>query len=227
MEDMLVNLFANRHRKFLLDNELISDALRDYLCEPLIQTNTLIKDIEFLVLDFETTGLDANKDRIVSIGWTIIKELSLLNNSSEHFLVNPDQLLHEDNVNIHQLTDDEVSQGLPFKNAMDKLFQVMKNKVIIVHFDSIEKKFINNACKNLFQFESLPMRMLDTLKIEKKKNNYNRLGSLRLYALREKYNLPRYKAHNAMIDAISTAELFLAQMSYKDDLKNIKLSHLL
>ena len=33
---------------------------------------------------------------------------------------------------------------------------------------------------------------------------------LRLHALRERYGLPRYKAHNALTDALATAELFCA-----------------
>ena len=35
--------------------------------------------------------------------------------------------------------------------------------------------------------------------------------SLRLFNLREQQGLPHYKAHNALEDAISTAELYLAQ----------------
>lgn len=58
------------------------------------------------------------------------------------------------------------------------------------------------------------MRILDTLKIETGKRTVNQIHinpeSLRLFALRDQYNLPRYKAHNAMQDAISTAELFFS-----------------
>jgi len=39
---------------------------------------------------------------------------------------------------------------------------------------------------------------------------------LRLHALSERYNLPRYSAHNALSDALAAAELFLAQVSYGD-----------
>ena len=38
-------------------------------------------------------------------------------------------------------------------------------------------------------------------------------NSLRLFNLRERYKLPAYKAHNALSDALSTAELFLALMA--------------
>jgi DNA polymerase-3 subunit epsilon len=65
--------------------------------------------------------------------------------------------------------------------------------------------------------------MLDTLKIERRKiqqmQQHTQPDGLRLFNFREKYNLPRYKAHNAMQDAISTAELFLAQVPMGDFFK--------
>ena len=52
-------------------------------------------------------------------------------------------------------------------------------------------------------------------------------NALRLFNLRKQMNLPNYKAHNALEDAISTAELFLAQKAnINQDLSKIRLSEL-
>ncbi len=73
--------------------------------------------------------------------------------------------------------------------------------------------------------------MLDTLKIERRKiqqtQQHTQPDGLRLFNFREKYNLPRYKAHNAMQGAISTAELFLAQVDYMGNKESIKLRQLI
>ena len=37
--------------------------------------------------------------------------------------------------------------------------------------------------------------------------------ALRLWTARERYGLPIYRAHEALIDAVSCAELFLAQVA--------------
>jgi DNA polymerase III subunit epsilon len=42
-------------------------------------------------------------------------------------------------------------------------------------------------------------------------------SDLRLHALGDRYNLPRYSAHNALSDALASAELFLAQAAYRDN----------
>ena len=57
--------------------------------------------------------------------------------------------------------------------------------------------------------------------------SYIRPDSLRLFSLRKRYNLPRYKAHDTMRDTISTAELFLAQISHMGDSNSIELDDLI
>ena len=72
------------------------------------------------------------------------------------------------------------------------------------------------------------MRILDTLAIEKKRMLRRQqplvANQLRLFNLREQYGLPRYKAHNALEDAIATAELFLVQIAYLNrDIRKLSL----
>jgi len=40
---------------------------------------------------------------------------------------------------------------------------------------------------------------------------------LRLSDLREAYNLPRYNAHDCLVDAIATAELLIAIAAHRGD----------
>ena len=55
---------------------------------------------------------------------------------------------------------------------------------------------------------------IDTLEIAQRvferRNHTIQPGDLRLFNLRPRYNLPQYRAHNALSDALATAELFLA-----------------
>ncbi len=231
---MRLRFLTEYHRKKLLKKAHLPKPLSQYLSQlsrPLADNVNLIKDLEFLVLDFETTGFDASKEKIISMGYTVIKNLRILPQTSTHILVNPKQVLTEKNVAIHQLTDEELKQGISLESAMDRLLLAMTGRVIIVHFDNVEKGFINQACRQLYRINALPMVMLDTLKIEQKKRQQTqqqiKSGGLRLFALREKYNLPRYNAHNAIQDAIATAELFLAQIEYMGKKETLKLKQLI
>ena len=129
------------------------------------------------------------------------------------------------------MTDDEIDPGMAISKALDILLTEMNNRALVVHFDSVEKSFINSICERLYQINPLPMLMIDTLKIESRKmihtQGFIQSNSLRLFNLRSKYNLPRYKAHNAMQDAIGTAELFLSQIEYMGSPNTIKLRDLI
>ena len=224
------HFFAECCRKKCLQKRNVPKLLNAYLSQPLIKGNSLVRSLEFLVLDFETTGLDATKEKIISTGYTVIKDLHILPSTSTHILINPKQALAEQNVAIHQLTDEELKRGLSLSRAIEQLLSQMVNRVIVVHFDKIEKDFLNQACRDLYQINALPLVMIDTLKIEQRKmqkaGQYSQSDGFRLFNLREKYNLPRYKAHNAMQDAISTAELFLAQLDYMGNKESVKLRQL-
>ncbi len=61
---------------------------------------------------------------------------------------------------------------------------------------------------------NLPMRIVDTSKIETRKRTVNQTRinaeNLRLFSLRNQYNLPYYKAHMPCKTPFSTAELFFS-----------------
>lgn len=205
--------------------------LRNYLKTPLVDVNTPVLEVEYLVLDFETTGLNYQNDHIISIGFTEIKKGRIQLNKSQHHLVKTEKKLHSDNVSIHQITDDEVSTGISVQAMMDLLLEKIAGKAVVAHYQSIEYNFIQKLSMNLFQHH-LPLQMVDTLLIEKRKTQ--RLmrpiapNQLRLFNLRNDYNLPLYHAHNAMEDAIATAELLLAQISHRQlSSKQLKLKDII
>ena len=66
-----------------------------------------------------------------------------------------------------------------------------------------------------------PLPIIDTLVVAKKRLDKRDVAydpsELRLSALRAKYGFPDHYAHNALNDAIATAELLLAQVSDRDE----------
>ena len=215
MRNLLCLLPINIQRKIML-RWLKDNALSSYLNSPFPSANKDIGQAEFLVLDFETTGLDVTKDNILSIGYTIIRNRRVVLGESVYTLIQQEALLKSDNVSIHQITDSAAEQGVPLKQAMDKLLSDLSGKILVAHHAGIEQGFLNNACLQLYGF-SLPVVTIDTMQLEKKKLERQHAtikpNQLRLFNIRKAYGLPRYKAHNALEDAVSTAELLLVQVA--------------
>ena len=200
-----------------------NEALSAYLRTPLPDPGLPVMEAEYLALDFETTGLDPQKDAILSAGYTTIRNGRVILKESGHCLIRIDVPLSESSVVIHQITDDVMAQGVPLSVMMEELLQRMQGRVLLVHYAAIERGFLNAACRKLYGLR-LPLRIVDTLEIEKRRllrrEQGIAKGQLRLFNLRRHYNLPRYRAHNALEDALSTAELFLAQMSLRQSEKS-------
>jgi DNA polymerase-3 subunit epsilon len=83
----------------------------------------------------------------------------------------------------------------------------------VFHHAGLDIAFLKKACGRWAQV--MPgFIVLDTLRIEYRLRRRREVpvkhGDLQLSQIRGRYELPRYTAHNALNDAIATAELMLA-----------------
>lgn len=209
--------FSRKNRSPIINDSFLASSLEDYLSCSRPQKNNTIEETQLVAVDFETTGLNSRKDEIISMGFCPIENGVIKLAHCTHILVRPNQALSSDNVAIHGLTDDQVNEGTSPQSALAIFLQQTKGKVIIAHFHTIERAFIQRLAKQLIGM-TIPLSVIDTFWIAKLKMQQNQQAisadSLRLFNLRKNIGLPNYKAHNALEDAISTAELFLAQKSH-------------
>jgi len=227
---MFHNLFGKNYaRKYWLKKTRFS-VMKTFLDEPYVSRRKLLKETEIISLDIETTGLDSKKDRIVSIGLVQISELGIKLNSCWHQIIKSNKELPEKSVVIHNITDDETNVGMSIDDAIAELLKRLKGKVVLVHNSNIEQGFINEICQKLYQTDFV-MRVIDTQVLAKRsfdrQNRSYKANELRLFNLRKTYSMPAYKAHNALMDAIATAELFLAMVQKISPENNARLSDFL
>lgn len=217
----LSELFISKERKRQrLIKKTPAGPLLDFLQTPPPAPNTPIAQLPILAVDFETTGLDCNKNQILSIGCVAIENQQVKLASCYHQVVNVEGKLQNDNVLIHQITDDVKAKGKPLENVLAELFKLLAGKAMLVHYASIEKHFLAKACQQLYGVVP-DYPMIDTFMLAKKSKDLSGQpyapASLRLAALRQEYHLPEHFGHNALNDAIATAELFLAQMAHRKE----------
>ena len=202
--------------------------LRDFLSVPFPPLYTPFDQIPILAVDFETTGLDAIADKLLSVGCVDLIDNQIKLASSYHQIINTKGRLKADNVTIHQITDDQKDQGQPLAEVIEQLLSRLAGKVMLVHFSRIERQFLQQACIELYGMAP-PFPMIDTLVVAKKRLDKRDVAydpsELRLSALRNKYGFPDHYAHNALNDAIATAELLLAQVSERGE--NVSLQQLI
>jgi len=195
-----------------LARECWQDSLKSYIeaCGSL-DIDTL-DNTPVISVDLELTGLDARQNQIIAIGWTLVDNARISLGSNRHITINAQQTVGE-SAAIHELTDAEVARGVPLAIGLQALFEAAAGRVWLFHHASLDVAFLRQACRH-WAGVAPPFAVLDTLHMElavrKRRDQPIKQGELKLSALRSRYNLPRYTAHNALIDACATAELMLA-----------------
>lgn len=177
-----------------------------------------IADTPLISVDLELTGLDPDADQIISIGWTQVDGGRIRFGTNRHLLISADQSVGS-SAAIHELMDSEVAEGMKIEDGLEALFNAAAGRVWVFHHAGLDVSFLQRAC-NSWAGVVPPFVVLDTMQIElglrKRRDMPVQQGDLQLGRLRSDYHLPRYTAHDALIDAFATAELMLAIASRLD-----------
>lgn len=170
----------------------------------------------WLAVDVETTGLDPNKDRLLSIGWVPVDGDEIILGGAGHVVLRgaEGEASVGESATLHGLTDDAIAEGVDPREAMEMVLHALKGRGLLAHFAKLETGFLDKACREHFG-AGLKVEVADTMQREYRKyqaaDREPRRDELRLWTVRERYGLAPYKAHHALTDALSGAELWLAQ----------------
>jgi DNA polymerase-3 subunit epsilon len=200
------------------------DRLKRFYQAGCVSAETPMKEVPMVAVDFETTGLDANQHSIVSIGVVPFDLNRVQLSGARHWLVKPQLPLHQTSVTIHGITHTDIDKAPDLNDVLEDVLVSLGGRIPVVHYRAIERPFLNVAI-NWRTGEGLDFPLLDTMAIEGylhpdlQPNFWNRLRgqkpiSIRLSDSRTRYGLPHYPSHNALVDALATAELLIAQVRH-------------
>lgn len=201
----------------------VNPILQRFYQIPLKDPEMPLSEVSFVALDFETTGLDPRDNEIVSFGLVPFTLRSIRPSDGYYQVVKPKCILSEESIAFHRITHSQVDTAPPLERVLDELLGRLSGCVVVVHYHQIERPFLDLACRKLWGEHCL-FPLIDTMAIEArwerrgwKHQLKETLGlqsvSIRLDDSRQRYGLPTYSAHHAKVDAMATAELFLAQVA--------------
>lgn len=201
--------------------------LRDYYGTGMVSPQTPLHDVPFVAMDFETTGLNPQRHAIVSIGVVPFTLARIHLPQSRHWLIQPQLPLLKQSVTFHNITDSDLSQAPDLNDILSELLQSLAGRVVVVHHRSIERGFLDAALRVRLG-KGIEFPVVDTMQIEAERHRLSSLSlwrrflgrrpvSIRLADSRERYHLPYYAPHHALMDALASAELLQAQIAHRYD----------
>lgn len=202
-----------------------SEVLRAFYATPLPDPQTPIREVPMVAMDMETTGLDPDQHAIVSLGLVPFTLDRIRLAERRHWVVHPPRALEAQSVTFHHITHSDIENAPDLGEVLADVLAVMAGRVPVVHYHRIERRFLNAAVVARLG-EDLFFPLIDTMVLEARQHRLSwkarlrqRLGrdplSIRLADSRERYGLPPYQAHHALVDAMATAELLQAQIRHR------------
>lgn len=200
-----------------------AEQLHSYLNTPLPAPSTPLPAAGLLAVDLETNGLNPNRDDILSIGFVAIDRAAIKLATAKHLLIKPRTDINASGATIHNIFDDRAATGVPLCEALPLLLNALAGRVLLAHYASIERRFLRVACRACFGVPLLT-QTVDTLELEKRhllrqqgatSQDHLPADALRLASVRRRYKLPDAPNHDALEDALATAELFGALVEHQ------------
>ncbi|GIU44943.1 DNA polymerase III subunit epsilon [Shewanella colwelliana] len=205
------------------------EQLKNYYQALLPLLDKPLNQVPMVAVDLEMTGLDAAFDQILSIGLVPIRDGQLVLAQAQHKLVKIDGSVGQ-SATIHGILDNHLKQALTPEAAMEWFLEATLGKVLVAHHAPLDLAFLQNGLASLLG-EKVSLIAIDTLAVERKRllrqHEVLKEGSLRLGACRDRYHLPIYAAHNALIDALACGELLLAQVASISGTEQVKAAELI
>ena len=201
------------------------ERLRAFYEQGTVAGDTHLSDVPFVALDFETTGLNAGSDEIISIGLVPFDLNRIRLRDARHWLLKPRRAMKDESIVIHGITHSELSDAPDLNRILEQVLEAIAGRIVVVHYRYIEREFLDAALKRRIS-EGIRFPMVDTMELEAmlyrrgigqlmKRLVGCRPESIRLGDSRSRYNLPHYGQHHALTDAIATAELLQAQILHR------------
>ncbi len=173
-------------------------------------------DGEYICFDLETTGLNANTDRIIEIGAVRVKNSKILDEFCT--FVDPKVDIPE---RITEITgiDGKMIKGAPNEeNAIKKFIEFCGDKpILIAHNANFDISFIKATCKRLeinFEFTYADSVPLSRALIMSAKNH-------KLDTIAKILKIPEFNHHRASDDARALAYIFVKLMKMASEVRGI------
>jgi DNA polymerase-3 subunit epsilon len=171
---------------------------------------TLWRDAEFCVLDLETTGLDLNRDDIVSFGAAPVVGGRILCGRVTYREVRPTRPVSVDALTVHGLRTADLAGAPPLDEVLDDLIGALSGRVLVAHAAWVERAFLDRALRP--RGLRTARAVVDTAALLRacRLADSDSGTEPALEAAARRLNLPVYTPHHALGDAFTTAQVFLA-----------------
>lgn len=169
--------------------------------------NDSLENQRFVVFDTETTGLQMDTDRILSIGAVVVLNKTIkVADQLECYIIQ--KTYKKETVKIHGLLKAGSVNKIKEEEAIILFLKYIKNAVLVAHHADFDIAMINKCLKRM-NLPKLKNQIIDTGNVFKKTPLATDKKHKSLDQLSQKFNITQHDRHTAAGDAYITALIFV------------------
>ena len=168
-------------------------------------------------VDLELTGLDPARDEIISFGAVPVRDGRLQVGRAVTGLVRPEVELGEDSIPIHGIRAVDLAEAPSLAEALETLLPAIAGAVLVAHTAAVERVFLGNALRSVGLRLRGSIADTETLGALWLREHDHSVGErIGLGELARELGVPAERPHDALGDALTTAQVFIALASHLD-----------
>jgi DNA polymerase III subunit epsilon len=172
-------------------------------------------------LDLETSGLRPGADQILSVGMVPIRDGTIRYGERYHSLVRPRDVenLSTEGLRAHHLLPAELAGAPVLADVLPEVDRRLREGILLLHCSSLDLGFLRDAyrrCRMSWPKTGVVDTVDMVLQLHRAQQRwvpYAPPARTSLPEARAALGLPTHRHHDALFDALATAELFLALRS--------------
>jgi DNA polymerase-3 subunit epsilon len=186
-----------------------------FLPRPILEREELLQadlaDLEYVVVDTETTGLQLSRgDKIISISAIRIRRGRVQNADIFNTLVNPGRSIPAESTIIHGIVDHMVVDAPSMNEVYPQFMEYVGDSILVAHNAAFDKKCLDMAAE-AGAFRQIDNPILDTLLLSYAL--HQEIEGHSLDAIAERMGITIEGRHTSLGDARATAQVFLGLLS--------------
>ncbi len=176
-----------------------------------------LDDLALWALDLEMSGLQPERDRILSVGMVPIRRSAIRYGERFSSLVRPPDLdtLSSEGLRAHHLIRADLAHSPPLEDVLPDIDRRIREGPLVLHFAAVDLAFLTRAYRDCGLAWPTPV-VIDTVdlrhRLYRRQARWNPNAAppgTSLAEARASFGLPAHESHDALGDALATAELYL------------------
>lgn len=177
---------------------------------PEIERTVAFEDIRLVVVDVETTGLNLANDTLISIGAVAVVNGCIALGDSFSVVLQQSEVSHHDNILIHGISGEAQRTGVSPSDALLAFLEYLGRSPLVAFHAAFDETMIRRAMRSYLGL-SFKHSWLDLAYVLPALWPERRLRTLDEWA--EHFSIYNENRHNAVADALATAQLLLVAIA--------------